>query len=276
MTVKAAETKLPESLLLTKSIKTERIRLPKGTKLRRLDLLTLERCGPLERKIALIEDIEGNKAQIFVYFKTPPSRKNAEYLYRAFRNYTTIGRLVFSSRPQSLESADKRSIALCEEVSRASQLAGIVRDENILIEGGAVLVNPDRENPHSHFGDNLQESIGFLFSKKPFGNILLIPDEWNDSVIDNLVKGGGKLLVNKDTFDILVKEALPYFKKLLEIKKLKKINIPVILMTLSAYIRKELSILPRLDSSRGIGNETDFVQEKSRFYLQRLVESFAI
>lgn len=243
------------------------IKFPKDL-IRSIDILTLDPIEGIDRKIALIEDINGRKASVYVYSDIPPSRERAKDLFESSKVYTHIGEIGISYKTPLLDLADIKARSQVKKMAVANEKTGVRSDESLLVGGMTALIVPDPENKQSIKDSNLQKAVGFLFSSEgPFKNFRVI-SHMGKRQTANLIEGGAELLLNWEDFNILAEEAIPFIQRFATTYKT---NIRQFLVSIAAYLKKDLSIPEGLDSSRGIDPKEVFLRKKSKIYLTKLL-----
>lgn len=241
----------------------------KSLKIFRLKDIEKERKDGLKREVIQIEDIDGNKADIIIYQASSPLRTNMDDVWDYFKKYTHVGKVHIENKKFDLKRGDKIATHQTNLISLALEETGVSKDDGIQLTGASVVIVPDRKDPGSIKKESLQKAIGFLFSKEgPFSEMLIFPDFIDESFAANLEKSGTELLIKQEFFDILLKKSKKFFEKFVSITGK---DIFDYLIALSAYLKKELSIPAELDG-RGLASDKEFINKKSEFYLERLIE----
>jgi len=241
-----------------------------------LTILTLTPLNSLERKIALLETVDGKKVSVFVHSDLPPSRVNKNFVDSYFKEHSHVGLLNFSNSPNSVDLNNEITSAHAKEMSEICKKTSIRKDERILVGGMAASVVPDQESPDSIHEKTVLKSIGFLFSKVgPFKNMAIISNIERKKE-KMLVDGGAQLLLDGEGLSILTDKAIPFVERFL--KKYQNLNIFPFFVAISAYLRKWLDVFdPQNLDGVGFGKtRKDFLKEMSEKYLKSLAESLSI
>lgn len=243
----------------------------KDLKVFRLKEFEDKRHDDIRREVVQLVDINGNTAHVIVYQSKPPIRPEVNNIFEVFKNYTHIARMHIENKEFDLARGDRLATNYANLLASASIQTGIHDDPGILINGAAIIIVPDNKNPGSIKEKSLQEAVGYLFSQDgPFSNIMIFPDFKNGEFVNNLTNAGSKLLLAENHFKILVQES----KKILKNFRGKTgKDLFDYLIAISAYLKKELSIPPKLDGRGLSSDEEDYLLTRSPVYLERLMRS---
>jgi len=181
--------------------------LENNLRIKNLQVLHLEDRDNLARKIALVEDIEGNRAAVYFYqdIHNPKREEHKDSLsYNLFGSASTVGQIrVLSPKFGKNKNADLMFEAdqLVTQLSLDSRNSGLKFDRDIGLSGSGVVVVTDLNLTEFIGKTELHYAIGELFNKKGvFKNNIIIPSVNNVSFVANMEKSGAKVLFGTKNF----------------------------------------------------------------------------
>ena len=184
--------------------------LESNSKIKNLQILRLEDKDNLIRKIALLEDKDGQKTAVYFYqddYKPKGNRQRAHLSYNVFGDTATVGevRVISTSSKQNIDKdylfeADK----LTTQLANNSKKLGLRNNEIQLSGSGAVIVTDLNRNDFINSID-LQQAIGELFREDgQFKNNLILPSIETKKLTENMIISGAKVLQIPSGFPDLI------------------------------------------------------------------------
>lgn len=250
--------------------------LDKNSKIKKLQILHLEdridseNKDGLIRKIALLEDKNGNKVVIYFYQDNfdPKRKKSDGYLSQnVFGDIATVGQIsVISATSEKnkkldlLYEADK----LARQQTVNSKMSGLKDNENIRISGSGTVIVTDLNLGSFIETTELQQAIGELFKPKGiFKNNLVVPSANNTTLVANMEQSGAQVLYKTNNFpnilglfmDIISESELSIKPKVLE-------NFYNRLMPLSAYIPFFEKLFEDVEVQMGYRDITEYMKKQ--------------
>ena len=187
--------------------------LGKNSKIKKLQILQLEdkidseNKDGLIRKIALLEDRNGNKAAVYFYqdnFNPKREGESGNVSHNLFGDIATAGQVkVISSvseknkKQNLLFAADQ----MAREQAVDSKMSGLKYNDTIQISGSGTVIVTDLNLNSFIEAIEFQEAIGELFKADGiFKNNLIVPSVNNKTLVANMGEGGAQVLYKTDNF----------------------------------------------------------------------------
>lgn len=250
--------------------------LGKNSKIKKLQILHLEdkidseNKDGLIRKIALLEDRNGNKVAIYFYQDNfdPKRKKSDGYLSQSvFGDVATVGQISVISA----ESEKNKKLDLLYEADKLtrqhvvdSKMSGLKDNENIRISGSGTVIVTDLNLDSFIEADELQQAIGELFKPKGiFKNNLVVPSANNTTLFANMEQSGAQVLYKTNNFPNITE----LFRDILAESQI-NINPDVLkiiynrLMPLSAYIPFFEKLFEDVEVQMGYRNITEYMKKQ--------------
>lgn len=186
-------------------LKIETPILEKGSKIKNLQVLSLEMRSGFTRRIALLE-AGGKKVLVYFYQDDYEPKREEQHdgkdclPHKIFGNTATVGQIRVI--PTMSEKNKDRDL-LFDADQLAFQLAsdfktiGLKGDDNIRLSGSGVVVVTDLDRDRFLESQSIQQAIGELFKENGiFKNNLIIPgiNKENNHFINNIKLAGGMVL----------------------------------------------------------------------------------
>lgn len=250
--------------------------LGKNSKIKKLQILQLEdkidseNKDGLIRKIALLEDRNGNKAAVYFYQDNfdPKRKKSDGYLSQSvFGDVATVGQIsVISAASEKnkkldlLYEADK----LTRQHVVDSKMSGLKDNENIKISGSGTVIVTDLNLGSFIEATELQQAIGELFKPKGiFKNNLVVPSANNTTLVANMEQSGAQVLYKTNNFpnilglfmDIISEDGFNINQEAIE-------NFYNRLMPLSVYIPFFEKLFEDVEVQMGYRNITEYMKKQ--------------